>query len=800
MREYIKLLLITLVVIVITGCGSNDKEDPITPTATTVTDGVTDINATENPDSGGLNPDDTNAIGSVAPINNTAVIDSADYIFINPTTPLEIVESNTTYELKVELIQNSFPVGGKTVHLRAFTNPNDIYGTFDTMTTSTDEKGYAVFQYKSPEDITSVNGRYITIEAVLQDDREVDENTTREDLVQRFTLHFNKTESAIVSVLPFVVVPNDSKNIELTTNSQEATINIKVFEGDTNAPYSEGNVKVTLPSKIVDGVDVGSFESYSVPIINGVAQFNYRGPQDLRGLIDSGDNGSIFQFYHEADPSTKQSMRVIYHPQTDYIPTNYTLELSSEDNKFIMGIPDIEKTFSIILKDDKGDNVDKTKIKSTTIQSQNTFVGHIMLEGAKVSGIISKYQNPITFNVKSNRVSGLVPIEINMNFIDANGVDRNISKTVNITVLSGPPTAMSISYIGAEQDSERAKYIEKFAITATDIYGNRVNTLPTIATGAIVGYAVDGSSATRNETPLSKRLYFGKYDINQQGTISRPDLSKPKAIFSLNNDGSERFQYVDEYNDKLVIFGEGYKYEALGKWDFNKLDNYTMELKDDYFGATRDKLFFAVGNNKRQDPCADDGREYVGYTIVDSEDSKLDSEGTATILFKYDYELMGKNIILWVNLGGYQADTNQKTRIGEARKVTLRGFSDTKNTIYSMPENGYEVRGKSKKYIRFNIVQTSSSVAYKNAHFIWDIQTGSTCRNYKVVGSSNRAFDLTYNDDNSLKDAVFSRYKDSRECVDNNNGEGYVDIYIDNSSSDDSCTFNIDKIMITSEF
>ncbi len=809
MREYIKIVLLALALTIITSCGSNDKEDPISPTSTTTT-----ATTTDNPDTSGLNPTETTT-GSVAPVNNTAVIDSADFSFINPTTPIEIIESNTTYELKVQVIQNTFPVSGQTVNLRAFTNPKDIYGSFESMSSSTDGQGYAIFQYKAPDDITPVNGRYITIEAILQDNRPVDENTTREDLVQRFTLHFNKTEATVVSVLPFVVIPNDSKTIELISNSQQSIINVKVFEGNTNAPYSEGNVKVTLPAKIVDGADVGSFESYSMPIVNGVAQFRYTGPQNLKSLIDSGDNGSTFQFYHEADPSSKKSMSILYKPQTDYVPTNYTLEVSSEDGIFTMGIPDREKTFSIVLKDDKGDNVDKANIKSTTIISQNTFVGHIILEGAKVTGIISKGQNPITFNVKSNTVSGLIPIEINMNFIDANAIEKNISKTVNITVFSGPPTAMSISFSGVEHDKDRAKYVEHFAITATDMYGNRVNTSPTIATGAIIGYTVDGSNAINNPTiSTNKRLYFGKYDTNEQGTITPTDGTN-KATFTLTPDGSERFQYIDPYNDKLVIFGEGYKYEALGKWDFDMVDSYTMQLKDNYFGTQRDKLFFATGNNKRQDPCDDDGKEYIGFASVDSNGSKLDSEGTAKVSLKYDYDLTGKDIMLWVNLSGYQADTKSTTRIGDVQRHTLRGFGEKGSySLYSTPTGGYKLKKFTSGYARFDIWHSDAPERYRNSHFEWSLSDGSSC-GYKVIDSSNRDFDLIYfnydtnktfttntypSDDMnvSFRDSNFKRYKDSRECVNNNNGRGYIEFYIYAGKED--CTFNISSIMPSSEF
>jgi len=877
MKQFIKYLAIIASVLILTACGSNSKENPGSSSSTTIP-------------SGGL-IDDTTSGSSSSGSNDAA--DNLGYKIINATAFVTISEPSTQYNLKLQVVKNDFAVSGKTFTLKAFDNPNDKYGTFSSISATTDAQGYATFSYTSPAALSDINGSSRTLEVISnesednvtvelsqkfvltfnaksQDDND-DTNTTTEEsslvfknattpltvtnvetkytfkvqlidsetkfavsgetvTLQTFENQFDKygaftslsattdalgyatfnytspkdinlTDLELTAVLvsapdivqpfvikfdedaidnnqeeevdkPFIVIANSSKAITLTSNSQQESISVRVFSSE-NAPYSEGSVKVALPDKITTGVDVGSFESYSVGITNGVATFNYTGPQNLSELINSGDSSSVFKFYHEANPTQKESTTVTYSPTSDeYIPINYSLEVTSEDGEFTMGIPNKEKTFSIVLKDDKGDNVAEDKMVSINVQSQNSYVGKLLNNGIEVPSLSKTAQNPVSFVVRTNLKSGLIPIKIEATVKDPNNENetRTYSKTINIIVYSGPPTAMSISYVGVEQDGERAKYVERYAVTATDAYNNRVNTAPSVATGAIVGYAVDGSTNPAT-TPIEqqKQIYYGKGEANASIT---PTVTGNESLFKITPTvGQEGFNYIDEANDKLVIFGEGYLYEALGKWDFEKLSNTELLLKDNYFGAYRENLYYAIGHNYRQDPCRNDGTEYVGSASVSADTPQLDEEGTAIIEFSYDYHLTGKDIMLWVNLNGYQADTDTTTRIGESKKVTLRG-----NGLISEPTDGYKIDANLEGNVRFTIWHESAPEYYRNAHFGWQVTSSTTCEGYSIVDTTNNY--------------------DARSC--NNNGVGYIEFYIPKQLED--CTFNIEKILASREF
>ena len=669
--------------------------------------------------------------------------------FFNATTPLNVTHTNTQYSIKVQMLDNGYVASGKIVKLLPFSSQ---YGDVGNYTASTGADGYATFSYRSPK-MLPADGTSIILELTHNADGVVIE--------QKIVLNFNSEGDPFSP--PVIVIPDDKRENTLTINTELIELPIKVFDGADNTPYSKGKVKVELPPEVLLGVDVGSFESYEVDIVAGVALFKYSGPTDLKRLIDAGSTESIFQFYHEDNYKAKKSVKMIYKPDSGYIPSNYIMTISSDDGEFTMGLLS-EKTFSVVLKDDHGSEVSDGDITSVQITSQNTFVGKLLKDGLPVDSLTVIGKNPVNFVVKTNTKSGLLPVEIIINFIDANGKTKVLTQTINMVVFSGPPTAMSISYAGVSQDATRAKYIEKFAVTVVDAYGNKVNTQPNISVGGIVEYAVDGSSPDGVRRENSPRLWYGKHD-SPHGTVHA--IGGNEATFDTGL--ANMFKYVDFFNDKLVVFGEGYVYEALGKWDISSgATSDSLTLLDNYFGIDRSNLFYAVGHNYRSDLCSNDGREYVG--AAESDTYKLDPEGTALISFMYDYHLTGKDIMLWVNLSGYQADTKTEVRIGESMKHTLRGMGLITKNSYIVYANSSAIP------LTFAIHHDKAEEWYKNGKFGY-VVTGR-CQVESVIDSSN--------DD------------DARLC-DVHGGVAYVELSVSNPSPGD-CSITLDNIVVSSEF
>ena len=592
----------------------------------------------------------------------------------------------------------------------------------------------------------------------------------------------NGTPTVIENItLPVVVIPNSLKKMTLTSNSKNIEISIKVFKDIV--PYTKGTVKVELPTKVLSGIDVGLFDSYEVAVNEqGIAVFNYTGPSNLKALMENNDFSSIFKFYHSENSENKQDLKISYDIDDEvYTPIDYSLTIATKDSDFSMGIPNLEKTFSILIKNAKEDIVTDIKITKIEVETQNALVAKLLNIDTKLleNKLELAKENNSNFILVSKKLSGLVPIKVVVEFIDINKEKKSLSTVINIRVMSGPPSAISISYLSSSQDFRRGKYEEKFAVSVTDEYGNKVNTQPYISLGAIVGYSVDGSAPSSEETNNTKRLYYGKDNIangTANGLIDALDddmVNTTQFEETLNSDVFKWIKADKKNSDKLVVFGVGKNYEAMGKWDFNKINNSTLSLQDDYFGINRDELFYAVGHNYYQDQCQDDGREWRGST--DSEKYQLDKEGTAVVSYKYDYQLMGKDALIWVNLNGYQSDTAKHTRIGEVLKHTLLGKG-----IRSTPEGGYALEKNTMAYVTFEIWHSATNRRYRNAHFSWRKKEGSTCG---IV---------SYHSSNEY---------DARTCKNGYSNEGatYVTLLLE-TPTDKSCTFNLGELYIADEF
>jgi hypothetical protein len=697
---------------------------------------------------------------------------STKYKFQNATS-LVVGHAFEVKTISIDLIDGAgVGVLGKSIQITTLGNR---FGSFSSSTAQTNAAGRASFTYSSPKDFDSIDGQSTSATLTFTEDGV--------SISEMITISFQKStdNTETDKVLPTVVIPASLRNTTLKSNSKSIEIQISVFKDI--APYAKGTVKVELPSKVLNGIDVGSFSSFEVPVNEqGIATFNYTGPANLKALLDAKDTSSVFKFYHSENTkdASRQEMVVNYSISADtYIPIDYTLSVNSAENDFSMGIPSLQKTFAVLLKDTKGNIINDNDVTITKIvvKTENALLAEIFDTNSNtmVQSLELRKENNSAFILKSKKLSGIVPLKVIINFIDINGEDTELSTIINVRVMSGPPSAISISYVSTTQDTSRAKYIEKFAVSVTDEYGNNVNTKPNISLGAIVGYTVDGKEASSKESSLTKRLFYGRNDISNNtanGKIIK-GATPSGATFSEENTASEVFKWVNaegENTDKLVVFGAGKNYEAMGKWDFSKLDDRTLLLEDDYFGENREKLYYAIGHNYYQDQCRNDGREWLGSASAES--YQLDDEGTVIVSYKYDYHLTGKDALVWVNLNGYQADSKQNTRIGEVVKHSLRGIG-----LKSVPEAGYSLSKGTTGIASFDIHHEFAPEWYHNAKFGHRIKA-TTC-SYSYIGSSNDY--------------------DARTCYNGGTGVAYLKYKV-TAPIDEDCSFNIERIVVSSEF
>jgi len=554
--------------------------------------------------------------------------------------------------------------------------------------------------------------------------------------------------------LPKVILP--VKTAELTENSQAVNIEVRVFD-DANNPYTHGDVKIIYPSDVQTGRDIGYFNSSSVAVNNeGVASFSYTGPTDLR------ENTApiSFAFYHEDNPAQSEVFTLTLNPNTDQIIlTDYVLESSPES--LVMGLDELH-ALSYTLKDKNGGVIEDKDMISLSVTLVNPALGTLLdSKGNTGDSLTFEKQNSVSLNLRTNTISGLLPIKVSATFNDANGKVETVERIFNITVLSGPPTAISLSYAGTAQDDANAKFIESWVLTVTDKYNNKVNTNPSVSMGMLAGYA-ESSAATDNPAHY---LYYNPTTFSNpaSGTISAKGGSDGGPSFTATN---TPFSNVDDVNQYLVTFGNAYTYDASGKWTVHTNTADILDLVDDFNGSDVSGLGFAVGNNFRQDRC-NFGDEWVGNVYPANGSNIIDDSGSMIISVEYDYYLVGKDVMLWINLLGQSNGTEVK--IGEAKKVTLRGLGLTgESYAYAKGFTGT---------VRLYVHIDKTVEYYKNANFGYHLTVTGDGTTWRIAGTS--------------MDAGIT------SCTDN--GTGYVDVEI-TSSPDNGGTITLSEVLVSDEF
>ncbi|MBU1216712.1 hypothetical protein KJ870_07870 [bacterium] len=534
-----------------------------------------------------------------------------------------------------------------------------------------------------------------------------------------------------------VVLPVSSR--VLTLNSEAVQIEVRVFD-NANLPYSDGLIKLKYPNDVLSGRDIGSFDKLSSVLTNGKAIFNYTAPANL----DANTSNIIFGFYHDSTPTNVKAYTFSIVPETNQtISNNYVLQSSLDGSNVSMSLSS-SKSVVFYVSDDNNVTLDNSSIASIKVVSLNPALITLtdLLSGTTNSEITVLGKNSISLNATSNTISGIAPLKVTADFINSNGDPVTIEKVFNIVVLSGPPTAMSLSYASTEHTDEqksRAKFVENWVLTVTDKYNNRVNTNPGISMGMLAGYA-QSSAGTSN---VANYLYYG----TTPGATLSDNYPYDKLTATVS-----AFDNVDLINDTLITFGDGYKYAASGKWDIQSKTSDELELVDDYNGSDVSSLGFAVGHNYRSEICDDGAGESVALVYPKDNNFVLDDTGSMNIKVEYDYYLVGKSVVLWANLTG--SDNGSIVKIGESKKITLRALGLTSDSV--------NIAKGFTGVVHLNISITDTTEYYKNANFGY----------LPEVTAADASFVIA---EDSMDNGIMS-------CI--NGGVGYVDINITSGPSE----------------
>ncbi len=191
------------------------------------------------------------------------IVDSG---FLNATTPMEISKINSSYEIKVQMIENGYVAEGKVVKMKPFDSPSGKYGEVDNYEATTGADGYATFLYTSPSDLLAIDGTSITLELTYTADNGV-------VFTQNIVLNFNSTpDNTLYYTLQ--AVPTD---FSVSETGENKTISLYVVDTRTNSPVAD----VVIKADFFDPNN-GTLNTYSATTnANGQAVFNYIAPATL---------------------------------------------------------------------------------------------------------------------------------------------------------------------------------------------------------------------------------------------------------------------------------------------------------------------------------------------------------------------------------------------------------------------------------------------------------------------------------------------------------------------------------------
>ncbi|HHD81968.1 MAG TPA: hypothetical protein ENK94_02115 [Campylobacterales bacterium] len=392
---------------------------------------------------------------------------------------------------------------------------------------------------------------------------------------------------------------------------------------------------------------------------------------------------------------------------------NYAIKFSLEDEEPIKFNLEDKKSFKLGLIDkDTGAYITDSQLDKITVTSKQSKLLKVFDTDSNTipsAELIYEYKNHNTIYVQTYTNSGLVDIDISIEYHNAKGNIETIQKTYSALVMSGPPTTFSINDNGVIYNFSDKWFEHTYLISATDKYNNPVNISSTIYVNAITDFTRDTNG---------KPILYGKFGALKGNLMS--DKENKKATLEVNE---SIFDNIDYNRDYALVFGDIHSYEALGKWDIDKdLSSSTaLIFSDIYNGESHNSLGFAVGHNYMEEICNPSYREW--HLKIDSTDGKyiLDKEGKTKVTVKYPAEyLYGKLGAISVNFLGKNPETDQILKSGEV-------YFDVWNNVEGLEAESYKVsKGTGTQiYRHYGVINTGTGDKFslKNSHFSCKVES-----------------------------------------------------------------------------
>ncbi len=416
---------------------------------------------------------------------------------------------------------------------------------------------------------------------------------------------------------------------------------------------------------------------------------------------------------------------------------NYGITFITSDGTNTLGLDERKLYVASLIDKDTQTIIPSSQVEKITIESKKPDILKLIDPSDAIGAAVAKLEitgkSSINVYLKAaQNISGLSDIKVTINYKTNKGASRELIRTYAIAVLSGPPTAISITSAGVSYNFEEKWFEHKFLISASDKYNNKINTSPTIAAGVMAGYAKDSNGDRMIYGQNSKRD-LGIY-ANLTGSTAQVELDAV-SVAPFSTFDTITLQGVDLSRDIVAIFGNVRTYEANGKWEIDSVSNASkLILSDSYEGEDYAGVGFAVGHNYRSNLCSS---EYLEYQVkVDSTDGtyKLDNEGKTFVTVKFPATYMpGKKVGLMVNLISENPETGKQLRGGEVKFTTLQSFQGLSGLSTSIP------KGTTVEVTHYGFVETGTVDVWRlnNSTFSCNTTDSTNINNIILIEKNN---------------------------------------------------------------
>ena len=311
-----------------------------------------------------------------------------------------------------------------------------------------------------------------------------------------------------------------------------------------------------------DNVDYGTFDTTSLTTdASGCASLIYTAPSDITALHERNITITESSENIQKTLQIKFSNTIQDSNATDY-EINAVVDNSTGLNSHGSFVIHIQKVgnpnISILPADVKDVNVSTQFTQQLTIEDKN-------------------YNNAAIQTIKytTGTISGTVIVDISAKVFNGKK-DVLITKSVPLTILSGPVSALSLHYVSTQYDTNLGLFKDKFTIHAVDKYANPVNTKAQLFPTLINGFKIvsNNGSIYNNQN----RVNFEDRTVNFNNSVNLND------------------------NDRLIVLPTANKFKKsyLGGWTISSIDSDTkLTLVEDYNGSTESSLRYVVGNENR---------------------------------------------------------------------------------------------------------------------------------------------------------------------------------------------------------